>query len=97
MSQLNIDYENLHKFADQQGINRNKLLTAVKMCVSVDSAALQAAQAQPAQGLTEGEIDWAAVGRIIETHMANRNKFLTGTSNWGAAIYRSAIQKGQQS
>lgn len=54
-------------------------------------------RAQPAQGLTDGEIDWAAVGRIIETHTANRDKFLTGTTNWGAAIYRAAIQKGQQS
>jgi len=47
MSQLNIDYENLHRFADRQGINRNKLLTVVKMCVSVDGASLQAAPAQP--------------------------------------------------
>lgn len=36
------------------------------------------------------EIDWAAVGRIIEMNDRVRGTLVSGTSNWGAAIYRAA-------
>lgn len=51
--------------------------------------------AEPA-GEVDADVDWAAVGRIIDTHAATRGQFVAGTSNWGAAIYRAAIQKGKQ-
>jgi hypothetical protein len=41
---------------------------------------------QPAQG----EVDWAAVGRIIDAHNS-RGPLMAGTSNWGAMIYRTAL------
>ena len=36
------------------------------------------------------EIDWPAVGRIIEVHYRTRGVHTAGTSNWGAAIWRAA-------
>jgi hypothetical protein len=47
-----------------------------------------AAQSKPEPA--QGEVDWAAVGRIIDAHNS-RGPLMAGTSNWGAMIYRTAL------
>lgn len=36
------------------------------------------------------EIDWPAVGRIIDVNSRLRGQHTAGTSNWGAAIWKAA-------
>lgn len=55
-------------------------------------SALRAALAQPSQP-TESNIDWQAVGQLIEAHERAKQAGCTpGTSNWGAMLWRSITQ-----
>jgi hypothetical protein len=44
---------------------------------------------QPAQ-VPLTQIDWQAVGRIMEAHQDVKQRHIPGTTNWGAAIWKAA-------
>lgn len=46
--------------------------------------------AAPVRGLPLTEVDWIAVGRILDAQQRLRGIHSIGTSNWGAAIWKAA-------
>jgi len=68
-----------------ENLSKSCLIDALE---SAQKAMRNATGAQPVPP-SGNEVDWAAVGRIIEAHIA-RGPLVAGSSNWGAAIYRAA-------
>jgi len=65
-------------------------LTAEESASGWVTEELIAAAPQPPAKQVPTEVDWQAVGRIIEAHYASRGQCVPGTSNWGAAIWKAA-------